>query len=337
VGTESAGPVPRYRLFGLTLESAFPFRTPLRETDRPADLRFACSRDRPSGRSPGLGEQVHESAARLDSGAPLLTLRHGDGVDVIRYTEVADFYLADDRIDCHLLDPAYDFMIEIHLLGLVLSYWQERRGVPVLHASAVAVDHAAAVFMATHGGGKSSLAATLVAGGHPLVSDDLVGMVRSDDGWVARQGFASMRLWPDQAARFVDHWETLPLAHPRHQKRLVPVGAGGFGTFLDRPVRIGAFYLPERREATSDVSDATIGLTRVPPREAVMELVRGSFLPGLVERGGLAASRLAVFGDLAARVPVVRLSYPDGFEHLPRVGDAVAADVARRVAEGADG
>ena len=64
----------------------------------------------------------------------------------------------------------------MRLLGPVIAYWLERAALPVLHASAVAVGGEAAAFLAGSTGGKSSLAAALVAAGCPLLSDDLVAI-----------------------------------------------------------------------------------------------------------------------------------------------------------------
>jgi len=317
---------PRYRVFGVTLASSFDFETPLRRTDLPADVAFTCSLEPPWEMVAADDGAVFESRGRLPGGEPLLALYRGRGSDLLRYSEVADFYLTDHRIHCHLLDPTYGFMVEIHLLGLVFSYWFERQGIPMLHASAVAVDGRAAVFIATNRGGKSSLACTLMGAGHPLLSDDVVGLQVTERGPEGRPGFPSMRLWPDQAAHFHGEWEGLGLAHPRYEKRRVPIGEGGFGTFRDAPAPLAAFYLPERRP----VAEAPeVDLTTVSPGEAVIELVRGSFLPRLAQESGLARERMALFGRLAASVPMKRLVYPEGNEYLPAVGEAIVADVLR--------
>jgi len=66
----------------------------------------------------------------------------------------------------------------------------------------------------------------------------------------------------------------------------------------------------------------------VSPRDAVIELVRFTFTPHVVEALGWQPRRLAFFADLAARVPIRRLIYPSGLHHLPRVSEAILQDVA---------
>jgi hypothetical protein len=321
-------------VFGVTLASSFDFDTPLQRTNLPVDVEFTCSRE-PHPRMPAPeGEAVFESEILLPSGEPVVALHRGHGLDVVRYSEVADFYVTDGRIHCHLIDPNYGFMVEIHLLGLVLSYWFERKGIPMIHASAVAVDGRAAVFVATNKGGKSSLACALMGAGHPLLSDDVVGLQMAERGPEGRPGFPSMRLWPDQAAHFHGEWEGLGLAHPKFEKRRVPIGEGGFGTFRDTPAPLAAFYLPERRPADEGPE---VDFTTVSPGEAVIEFVRGSFLPRLAQRSGIARDRMALFGRMAALVPVKRLVYPEGNEYLPQVAEAIIADVRSSVPDSEDG
>ena len=57
--------------------------------------------------------------------------------------------------------------------------------------------------------------------------------------------------------------------------------------------------------------------------EALIELVRHSFSPRLVEAAGLQPSRLDRLSRLVRQVPVRRLSYTSGFERLPEVAEAL--------------
>jgi hypothetical protein len=316
-----------YRLFGMSVESDFDFRTPLSLSQTPPDLHFACVSQPPEGLSPPSGPATYESDIRLESGAPFLALYPAESFDLLRFSEVADFYVSDRVILCHLIDPAYQYTVEIRLLGTVFAFWFERRGVPMLHASAVVADGRAAVFMATNSGGKSSLAATLMQAGCPLLSDDLVGLQASQGGVEGRPGYPAMRFWPDQTAHFFGSSDTLDLVHPNIPKHRLPVGPGGFGRFFDAPIPIGCIYLPERHESGTRTGRPSVEVVGVAPRQAVIELVRGSFLPDLVERAGLAPHRLPLLARLSAQMPVKRLIYPTGMEFLPIVRDAILADL----------
>ena len=61
----------------------------------------------------------------------------------------------------------------------------------------------------------------------------------------------------------------------------------------------------------------------VSPRDAVIELVRHSFAASIVESLRLQPQRLDFFAQLVQQVPMRWLIYPSGFEHLPRVREAI--------------
>ena len=314
-----------YRLFGLALDSDFPFANRLTPAVGAPDLTFTCV---PSAPLPGDWEQTtpaYASPYRTDSDESTAYLYRLDGCDVLRFTRVADFYLWPDRIVCHLLDPAYDYLVEIRLLGPVLSFWLERRGIPALHTAAVVVEGRAVGFLSANSGGKSSLAATMMQAGYPLLTDDILPVEHSHGAFVGRAGYPQMRLWPDEARYFLGHHEGLERVHPAYSKRRVLVGTDGFGAFCDVSQPLACLYLPERRDSAE--AGMEIGITPVSPRDAVIELVRHSFTPRVVEAIGLQAQRLDFFAQMVQQVPMRRLVYPSGFAHLPRVRDAILEDL----------
>jgi hypothetical protein len=134
-----------------------------------------------------------------------------------------------------------------------------------------------------------------------------------------------MRLWPDEAQYFLGHYEDLERVHPAYSKRRVPVGPDGFGTFCDASQPMACLYLPERRDP--EEGGMEIVIMPVSPRDAVIELVRHSFTPRVVEAIGLQPQRLDFFAQMVQQVPMRRLSYPSGFEHLPRVREAILEDL----------
>ena len=68
----------------------------------------------------------------------------------------------------------------------MFSYWLERQGIPVLHASAVTVEGQAVAFLSSNDGGKTSLAATLMQAGYALLTDDLLPVERADEQFLGR-------------------------------------------------------------------------------------------------------------------------------------------------------
>lgn len=315
----------RYRLFGLTLESSFPFRFPLPSAEEPADLSF--ERD-PQKLEKELGEKqeaVYESPFRDDAGrAVLRVLRRGD-CDLLAFPGVAEFSVGQRRILYRPASPQRRELIEIRLLGTVLAYFLERSGLPALHASAVDVGGSAVAFLGGNRSGKSGLAASLMEAGHALLSDDVLPVEMAEGSPVARPAYPQMRAWPDLAAHLVGSFEGLPRVLPELDKRRIPVGEeGGFGSFCPESRPLTTVYLPER---LPDGAAGEIRIEPLRPRDAVVELVRASFIARLVEALGWQARRLDFFARLVTAVPMRRLIYPSGFEHLPGVGAAILEDL----------
>ena len=314
-----------YCLFGLALASDFPFASRLASGSGDPDLTFTCVAKSPSPGDLGCAVPTYTSPYRTATGESVGTLYRLDGYDVLRFSRAADFYLWPDRVVCHLLDPAYGGGVEIWLLGSVLSFWLERRGIPALHASAAVVHGRAVAFLSDNSGGKSLLAAALMQSGHPLLTDDILPIEHCHDTFLGRPGYPQMRLWPEEALHLLGHYEDLELVHPAISKRRVPVGSDGFGTFCDASQPLACLYLPERRDPVANGTKTE--LTTVSPRDAVIELMRHSFVPRVVEATRLQPQRLDLFAQMARQVPVRRVVYPSGLEHLPRVRDAILEDL----------
>lgn len=297
-----------HRLFGLNLASDFPFSHRLSGGSGAADLTFALTS---SPILSGDATPIYTSPHRTH------LLYRIESREVLRFAQIADFSIREDRIDCHVEDME---LVELRLLGPVLSYWLERRQIPTLHASAVAVGDRAVAFLSRQGGGKTGLAAALMRSGSPLLTDDVLPVEDREGKLFVRSGYPQMRMWPDEAAWFVEGWEALPLVHPQVTKRRVPVGENGFGAFLDATLPLACLYIPERRP------EGPVEIVEVSPRDALIELVRYSFSPHLAAAAGLQPFRFDLFARLVRQIPVRRLRYPAGFELLPEVVEALFRD-----------
>jgi hypothetical protein len=194
----------------------------------------------------------------------------------------------------------------------------------MLHCAATVIDDLAVGFLASNRGGKSSLAASFLQAGYPLLTDDILPIEAVSPRFLGRPGYPSMRFWPAEAEHFLGRSEDFPRVHPSLTKRRVAVERDGLGSFHRRPTPIGCLYIPERYEA--DSPNAAVEITPFAPAAAVMELLHHSFIPHAVQALGWQRHRLPSFAQLLQTVPLRRLRYPSGFEHLPRVREAVLAD-----------
>ena len=307
----------RVRVYGIVLETDLPLSFPLPPTDEEPQLRVTVE---PAA---GLasGAPLYASS-EMHSGKPLVSVYARGEEYLLHFPLAGKFRVGAERITYVPLPQGDPQLAEIYLLGTVLAFWLELHGRLALHASAVAIGEGVAVFLGTNQGGKSSLAAVLLGQGAALVTDDLLVAERHAEGWLGHSAYPQMRLWPDQARHFYGETSVLPRVTEAVEKLRAPVGAG-FGAFQEQSLPLRSLYLPRRWEA------AEIAITDAAPQEALLELLRCSFLARMLEACGKRALRLPLLAALIEGVPVRHLCYPDGVEHLPRVAEAILADQSR--------
>lgn len=324
----SASPTnwPRYRLYGLTMASDFPFANRLAQGSNPPDLTFTRVTEAPERLDLDHAEPLYAGPPYNAVGRPVISIHPLPGEErreglVVRFRGSVDYDLYEDRIVAHLLKPDCDYLVEIQFLGHVLSIWLESKAIPMLHASAVVVNGRAQVFLASNKGGKSSLAASLMQAGHPMLTDDILPIEAQDDSRiVGRPGYPQMRLWPEQAAHFLGEYRDLDFVHPAFDKRRVPVGAGGLGRFHDQAAPLGCLWLPEMADDSPEIA-----VEPVSHREVLMRLLSGTFVAPFVEALGWQSRRLDILGRIARDVPAYRLRYPRSMDRLPAVRNRLLA------------
>lgn len=311
-------------LFGLTVASNFPFTFPLPTGHGPVGLTISVQPSTLASLKQVVSRPAYASTRLGKGGLSIGFLYRETDEDILHFTDVADFRIRPGRIDVHVHQASRETgMAELYILGQVMSYWFERQGLLTFHSSGVFIEGRAIAFVSRHGGGKSGLAAALVSEGAQLVTDDVLVLDESEDNWMTRSSFPLMRMWPDEAEHFLGSYADLPRVQKDSEKRSVAVGEGGFGRFHETSSPLACIYLATRVEGADVVE-----IQPVPRSEALIELVRHSFSPRLVEAAGLQPARLDRLARLVRRVPVRRLVYPSGFERLEEVAATVLRDGA---------
>jgi hypothetical protein len=216
-----------------------------------------------------------------------------------------------------------DELIEVHLLGLVASLILERKGVLALNASAVVRPAGAVGFLAFNQGGRTSLAASFVQAGDPLLTDDVLAVRPKADIPTAAPGHPQMQMWPEQAAAFLGGSDRFRRVLPTASKRLIPVDVIGSGGFCTNAQPIAGLFVPER----VDEQNREIVIERMPPSEAFRTILSNGFISEIAEAPGLLRSRFASITHLVGVTPVYRLKYPTGVRHLPDVRRAILARI----------
>jgi hypothetical protein len=248
-----------------------------------------------------------------------------DGSTYVRWDSVGEFIVAADgrRIACRRLEGSVDESFQVYMLGQALSFALVKQGFEPLHATVVVVDDQAVAFLGDHAFGKSSLAASFLENGHRLLTDDLLILQESSGGILAYPGPPRIKLFSRIAGRFLGQTSNRVPMNAETDKLIVPIDEH---QRCARPAALKAIYsLAAPREACRSPRVSIESLT---PREAFVELVKGTFNRRLVGPQRL-ARQFAEMSSLAGRVAVRKLTYPRTVDRLQEVQRLVIADLAR--------
>ena len=242
---------------------------------------------------------------------------------MFRFTDIADFYVFSKRIHCVYLNDACPELIEISFKGVVLSFWLEKKGIPVLHASSVVVANQAIAITGESGSGKSSLTAMFLKYGFPMLSDDVLSLKITHKDILGLPGSNFIKLWPNQLVYLFDGIAGSPISGT--SKRRVTVGDGGIGAFCRKRKSLSCIYVIDRIKDSSDNST----IRQIPPVEASIELVNQSFLKRILAACNMHCKRLSILTDIAMRIPVKRVTIGEGWECVRDVMQLILEDVDR--------
>ncbi|HEX6370122.1 MAG TPA: hypothetical protein VF006_14470 [Longimicrobium sp.] len=280
------------------------------ETDRPIpglaavdeegapELRIWMGRVPEDVFPPGAaGEPWYVSPRTTPAEEPTVVVhRLQGGAFRLRYADGCQYHVdaAGARVACTW--PPH-FTVEdaaTYLLGPVFGLVLRLRGIPSLHASAVAVDGVAVALVGAAGTGKSSTAAALAARGHALVADDVLALRATEDGIVALPAYPHLRLWPDIVPALLGPGAELPPLTPNWDKRGLRLDEA----FHPYPLPLGAVYVLCGREAGPDAPR----LEPMGAMDAALALVSNGYVGWFPDRAAQ-ARELEVLGRVARGVP----------------------------------
>jgi hypothetical protein len=234
---------------------------------------------------------------------------------------VARYLVSAGNIDVEPMEGAGMNDVCAFLLGTVFGALCHLRGIFPLHASTIEVGEQCVAFTGDSGAGKSTMAATLIARGHRLISDDVTYIRRTDAG--------QLQIWP--GTNRLRLWESA-MEGLRYAKQGVERERRGYDKFLvpasspvdaDRPLRLRAIYHLDAAEP-----DAPIAIDQVRGAAAVEVLLQNTFRLYIAEDIGRKGQVFAACTDLAREVLVFRLRRPMNFALLDLVSSKLEAHVA---------
>jgi len=236
------------------------------------------------------------------------------------------FEFREHEIICYPAADADPVMIRNFFLSGILACWLEWKETIVLHASSVIINGRAIAFLAHQGHGKSSMAVSLIQNGFALLTDDLLPIKEKNNNFFAMPGLPVVRLNQPEAARNCISTDQLHKVHPSANKFWVPVHALPNANFYDTPAPLSCIYLLERQ--ISKAITPWVEIVPLPAKDVVIELLRFSYAPFLARRLKKERARLMVLSSMAREIPVRRLIYPSGFQHMPFVSQEILSDLS---------
>jgi hypothetical protein len=191
-----------------------------------------------------------------------------------------------------------------------------QRGFAVLHASAIAINGGAIAFLGKSGWGKSTLAEAFYARGYGVVTDDVMAIHLDGVHPHVSPGSPSIKLFPDAADFFGCDVRGSRSVHSQTEKRAHCVA-----------LRFPQGSLPLRRMYVLAIGERN-EITSLEPRDVFVELARNSRAVVLLRDAASRDAHLRQCAQLAAQVPVFRLSRRPALSALPDLVGLVEADLA---------
>jgi hypothetical protein len=209
----------------------------------------------------------------------------------------------------------------VYLLGPVLGFVMRVRGIVPLHASAVATDRGAVVFLGEPGCGKSTTAAACATLGYSVLSDDLLPIRETTEAFWAHPSHPRLTVWPDSVRGLFGTADQLPPLTPSYDKRYLDLQRGRH--FHDRPLPIEVIYVIGARHGRSHA------FTEKPLRAnaALMSLVGNTYGNYLLD-SPMRALEFDVLSRLVQRVPVREIAFADDVAQLFECCGRLLADEA---------
>jgi hypothetical protein len=306
----------RYAVYGIDIVSDRPLSMP-RYSHDPL-CRVECVHGRASAFEAALRTTTVDSA--LDAWHQYAAL--ADGSTYVRWQGVGEFLVAADgrRITSRATADASRESFHVYMFGQALSFALVKQRLEPLHATAIVVDGRAIAFLGGSAFGKSTLAASFLAAGHRLLTDDLLILRSSSDGIVAYPGPPRIKLFPLMARTFLDGVAAGIAMNPETEKSIVPLDER---RSCSTPVPLAAIYSLAAPRDSCRRNGATV--EPLSPREAFVELVKSSFNRRLAGAQRM-ARQFDAMAQVADSVPVKKLVYPRQIDRLAEARAIVLAD-----------
>ena len=242
--------------------------------------------------------------------------RQADGF-LLRFLGEADFVI---DADCRRVTGwPVQGIAENHFHSLycnaVLPLIGDHLGGLFLHGSAVSVGGRALVFLGQSGDGKTTLAGAFAKAGHPYLTEDVIELVVGAGTYHLQPKASGLRLFADSAAYLIGDDPEMAQGDEK-----IDVTDAVALPFQGTPAPLAAIFV-----LGSD-HDALLAIARLHQHRAAQLLLPHSFVLDVDDKGRLRGHFGRIVG-LACDVPCYSIDYLRDYAELPRLIEAVAAEV----------
>ena len=323
IGGESgnSGDMKSYKICDLILRSNIPLPELLNANGKSPDCIFLLLP--PQDQRPPPVDWFHHW--RLSNGKIWLSFAKLGCDYLLRFPGLGDFFLLHEpkEIRCYPASRTPKRTIVHLLLDQVIPLFLNKWGRLVLHGSAVRGTSGAIAFLGVTGAGKSTLTASFVNHGLPLLTDDCLLLEEKAGELLVIPSYPGLRLWDDTISAILNHVKPAlcRVAHYTWKKRL---GARNSEfRFCVGPVPLKRIYIlanPKETKYTKKISIHSIS-----PRDAIVELVKYAFKLDILDRE-LLRREFESFARIVRLYPFYHLSVPRDLSRLPAVREAILND-----------
>jgi hypothetical protein len=316
-----------YIAFGLILQSNLPIPgLPVQSISALPDIDVHLGA-RPLGLDPSTPEPESlrfASAPADEGGEPILRIWDVAGGAFLHllYGDGIEFWLDRRGTEVWAVWPVPFSVADVatYLLGPVLGLLLRLRGITCLHASAVAIDNRAVVFVGAAGAGKSTTAAALARAGWSVLADDIVAIQEQGDDALALPSFPYLSLWPESVDMLYGGSDALPRFTPHWEKRRLSLDGGDLH-FQNRAVPLQAIYILGER-----TQDPAPHIDQISAQTALLSLVANTYATTLLDLE-MRAKEFAVLGRVVAKVALRKLHAHRDSSRLADLNELIRKDI----------
>jgi hypothetical protein len=165
------------------------------------------------------------------------------------------------------------------------------------------------------------MAASFALRGDAVITDDVLALTKTADGYEVRPSYPRVRLWPRSVEGLFGHADALPRITAGWDKRHLDLMPSGL-RFLKERQQLAAIYLLDDLSSPQQPR-----IERVRPREAPLAILAHTYGSQFLDRARRAAEFDAVM-RLARQVPVRRACRYRSFDSVEPLCAAIELDAA---------